>query len=256
MIELEYIGLNYKEPPDQAIDRPEGSSNYLFIIFHTEIYLEVSGTLQLCPPGTCILYTPDHPQYYHNPKDGFLNDWLHFLDRDYQAIDTYGLPLNTPFTIEEVQMAHERIQKIEQEHLMKASNDKKMIDLLIRTLLLESSRSLEAYNTHSASTQERRIRNIRSMVMGELSKPWDVTQMADLAGLSRSRFNTVYRQIFETSPKEDLLNERMTLAKYLLSTNSYSVMEVALRVGYENIYHFSKQFKRCCGVAPSGYRKG
>lgn len=60
---------------------------------------------------------------------------------------------------------------------------------------------------------------------------------------------------FYVSPKQNLLSERMNQAKFLLQSQNYSVGEVASKVGYDNIYHFSKQFKKTAGMSPSEYRK-
>ncbi|NLK74984.1 MAG: helix-turn-helix transcriptional regulator [Clostridiales bacterium] len=60
-----------------------------------------------------------------------------------------------------------------------------------------------------------------------------------------------YNEFFNCSPIEDLIRERIEKAKYLLSTQTMSVSDVAYAVGYDNIYHFSRQFKKHTSISPS-----
>lgn len=46
------------------------------------------------------------------------------------------------------------------------------------------------------------------------------------------------------------IQQRMHRAVYLLRDINQSVTEVGRAVGYEDIYHFSKLFKRHIGIAP------
>jgi AraC-like DNA-binding protein len=47
---------------------------------------------------------------------------------------------------------------------------------------------------------------------------------------------------------------RMRHAAALLSSESYPIIAVAARVGYDNPFAFSAAFKRSIGLAPSAYR--
>jgi AraC-like DNA-binding protein len=44
---------------------------------------------------------------------------------------------------------------------------------------------------------------------------------------------------------------RLEKAKYLLTSGEYSVSEVASSVGYDDIFAFSKIFKKKYGIPPS-----
>ena len=66
MIELKYIGCHYKEDTTFLIDRPEGSKDYLLLLFHSDIYVILNDQLEHLSPGSLILYSPNYPQYYYN----------------------------------------------------------------------------------------------------------------------------------------------------------------------------------------------
>ncbi|WP_173021206.1 AraC family transcriptional regulator [Secundilactobacillus folii] len=64
----------------------------------------------------------------------------------------------------------------------------------------------------------------------------------------------VLRQTIGLSPAEFLMQYRMEeAARWLLNTDS-SVEDIALNVGFQNIYYFSTSFKKYTGVAPTKYR--
>ena len=51
-----------------------------------------------------------------------------------------------------------------------------------------------------------------------------------------------------------LLSHRIKTAKGLLKDTHYKVYEIAARVGYTDIVHFSKLFKQVTGETPKQYR--
>lgn len=53
-----------------------------------------------------------------------------------------------------------------------------------------------------------------------------------------------------------ITNERMALAKSLLTKSTLPVQIIAIRAGYNNISYFIKTFKKTYGVTPNDYRKG
>ena len=53
--------------------------------------------------------------------------------------------------------------------------------------------------------------------------------------------------------KDYLIQLRMEEAKRLLSSGGISVKDTAKMVGYNNISHFIKTFKRRVGASPSSY---
>ncbi|MNC59455.1 DNA-binding transcriptional regulator AraC [compost metagenome] len=57
------------------------------------------------------------------------------------------------------------------------------------------------------------------------------------------------------SPRQYLSDLIIRHAKLLLLDNSLSVEAIAHRLGYRDVSHFSKQFKRWTGLPPMGYRR-
>jgi len=87
-----------------------------------------------------------------------------------------------------------------------------------------------------------------------VDQPLDRDTLAGVAGLSRAQFHRVFVQATGCSPVHFLRDIRLRLAQQLLIATSDSIKVIAKRCGYEDVFVFSKAFKRNCGLSPSLYR--
>jgi AraC-like DNA-binding protein len=83
-------------------------------------------------------------------------------------------------------------------------------------------------------------------------KSWALEDIADIAGMSRTRFAEHFRKIIGRSPFEYLTGWRMTVARQLLSRGK-SVKSVAAQVGYDSAAAFSRVFSRVTGQPPRAF---
>jgi AraC-like DNA-binding protein len=98
------------------------------------------------------------------------------------------------------------------------------------------------------------IRPVVEHMNRHLEGPLDRDELAGVAGMSRAQFHRVFLQATGSSPVRFLRSIRMRLAQQLLISSGAPVKTVAQRCGYEDVFVFSKTFKRDCGLSPSVYR--
>ncbi len=79
--------------------------------------------------------------------------------------------------------------------------------------------------------------------------------LAKLSGRSLSTFNRDFKKIYNTSPHSWLLKARLQKAKELLLTTLQKPSDLYLELGFKDLAHFSKTFKKEFGVPPSKIRK-
>jgi AraC-like DNA-binding protein len=79
--------------------------------------------------------------------------------------------------------------------------------------------------------------------------------LAANVGLERSYFSVLFQERVGTSPSEYLINLRLTKAAELMRVYGERPTTAAMSVGYEDLYHFSKIFKKHFGISPREYRK-
>ncbi len=73
--------------------------------------------------------------------------------------------------------------------------------------------------------------------------------------ISKSRLQRMYRNLFSTNIKDDIISSRIEKAKQLLTHTELRVQEIAEQCGYNNENHFMRQFKGKTGVTALQYRK-
>lgn len=83
----------------------------------------------------------------------------------------------------------------------------------------------------------------------------NVERLAEVAGMSRSAFSSLFKELIELSPAEYITQWRMTQAYRWLADESISTYEAAIRCGYESEASFSKAFKRIIGIGPGQVRQ-
>lgn len=81
-----------------------------------------------------------------------------------------------------------------------------------------------------------------------------ISQIADILGLSRSYFCRVFKRQMGMSPQDYIVSYRLEQAEKLLTDTNLSQKEIARRVGYPDVYAFSRMFKRRYGIAPGQFR--
>ena len=88
-----------------------------------------------------------------------------------------------------------------------------------------------------------------------LENSFRLSSLAEIADMSGRYFEILFYNEFKMTPKEYVLSLKLSYAKELLSNEKTSVTDVALFLGFSDIYYFSKLFKAKTGFSPSEYRK-
>jgi AraC-like DNA-binding protein len=90
------------------------------------------------------------------------------------------------------------------------------------------------------------IRHITSRYAGRIS----VKEMASMVSLNPVYLGALFKQETGMTMNRYLIKTRIRNAETLLRGGKYTVREVALRCGYHDVFHFSRQFKQICGFPP------
>ncbi|RAV20741.1 AraC family transcriptional regulator [Paenibacillus contaminans] len=80
-------------------------------------------------------------------------------------------------------------------------------------------------------------------------------QLADLLGCSSSYMYRLFKAEIGKSPNDYIIGIRMEQARQFLLTTKLNLREIALSVGYSDVYYFSRLFKKQFGVSPLQTRK-
>ena len=78
---------------------------------------------------------------------------------------------------------------------------------------------------------------------------------AETAGLSANYVSAIFRKETGVNFSDYITARRMDAATELLRKTELRIGEIAERVGYTDVKHFSKLCKKTLGMKPSEYRK-
>lgn len=135
-------------------------------------------------------------------------------------------------------------------------NDKDILELKVLEFLhlVYLNNQDEIINTLNSSENQKKRRNIDSIMMANYDKNMTVTDYANLSGRSLSTFNRDFKRKHGQTPKQWLIKKKMEKADKLL-LEGINVTNCAIEVGYSNVSHFIKAYKLIYGKTPKVMRK-
>lgn len=237
--------------------RPKGYPEYTFLHFCTPVTLEQNGESIEVEPGGCILFPPDMPQFF-TANAALVHNWLHANKDLTPLLERYGIPVGEVFYPRDPGFITEHFRKMELELFSGSSHKEDLLDGYLREFLILLGRALEENSSPAPvkNTEWLHIKEMRQKVLSKPTRKWTVAEMAELVRLSPSRYHAVYKAMFGISPMQDLIEARVEHAKsLLLQYSELPLPKIAEKLGYNDQFHFIRQFRQETGMTPGQYRK-
>jgi len=105
------------------------------------------------------------------------------------------------------------------------------------------------------SLQKKHVDDIEEYINQNYNKSITMDSIAEKFNLNRAYMRNIFVKEKGIPPKKYLTMLRIEQAKRLLDTRKFSVSKIAYSVGYEDVFHFSKLFKKYCNESPAEYMK-
>jgi AraC-like DNA-binding protein len=102
---------------------------------------------------------------------------------------------------------------------------------------------------------EGRIADAMAFIRANARRKLTVEQLAKRAAMSPSHFAHRFRDVAHVSPMRYLKHVRLEQARVLLVQSRARASEIADRVGYGSLTHFTRDFKQHFGLAPGRYAR-
>lgn len=101
-----------------------------------------------------------------------------------------------------------------------------------------------------------RFQRVIEHIEAHLSEDLTIEALAGIAALSPFHFAKAFKQATGLPPHKFVASRRVDRAKVLLKTTQLPIAEIAFRVGWENVSHFTQAFKGATGTTPGAWRAG
>jgi len=209
-----------------------------------------AGELLLLPAGLAH-------RYYANPQRPWSIYWVHLGGPEVQGYFDEIAGLRQP-GIRKVRVGvHSRLAEdfqalmaaatsAQPEHLIYAAN-------LLRSLLAYAALMRRQHQVRHATLDVARVNSYLQTAMDRrLSLDALIAATSDL---SRYHFIREYKRQTGQTPMQAFLRIKVSHACYLLDISDQSVAAIALQLGYDDPYYFSRLFKKVMRVSPQQYRQ-
>ena len=251
------IRHNWPKNTGFIVDRPHGRREYTFVHYCTSVVLTCGEKTYETQPGACILVEPGVTYRLYAPEP-LVHDWMHLQPEAKEWIEQYQIPVNEPFYPKRSKMISEKMRKMEAEFYSDEPYRETLLDNYLQSFWIWMHRMLHptVSSVLVSHSMKSTLTDVRMQILSAPEKKWTLAEMAAMVPLSPSRFHAVYKTLFGTTPTKDLIYAKVHSARSLLVYHSeMSLKEISDRLGYNDQYHFIRQFKAVTGKTPGEYRK-
>lgn len=257
---IEWVGFNHDPECTALVDKE-------FVDYYVLMYAH-SGTLSwqknrgkpvlLKAPVAWWTFPGTHFKFGQFDKEIWDHRFVSFRGKrveDWISKELFDSKAPRPFKpiSNSIQFAEEMDKLMQQlESPISVSNARAIHQLEGLLLLLNEDESI----VNTISPAEEKVQGIIEKVKKAPAVEYDFHQIASELYLSYSHFRRLFKLISGFAPNQFVLLQRMAEASRLLRLSNLGIKEIAEQVKCEDIYYFSKMFKKTYQIPPGKYRKG
>ena len=99
------------------------------------------------------------------------------------------------------------------------------------------------------------LENVTAYINDHFNCDISVDYLSRIACMGRTKFKTLFKQIYSCTITEYISQRRLSHAENLLSTTDFTIEQIAAAIGYSNAGRFASTFRKSTGLFPNEYRK-
>jgi AraC-like DNA-binding protein len=236
----------------RLINRPHGMGDYLFMYFHTPGRAGCTAKAGAIKAGSFFIWPPGEDQFYGNDQRPLVHSWFNCEGSlVLRLLENNRIPLRAAIPLPSPDAFLRFLTDLYRELSLQSPPDEAISENLLENWLRDLARTIRP----GKEAVPERLRLVREFIDLHCAEKLTIKKLAAMAHWSPTHFTNQFRKHFGTSPVDYAIRQRMHRAAYLLRDVNLSITEIAGRVGFEDIYYFSKLFKRRWGLTARQMRR-
>lgn len=254
---IHHIAINSTHPSDFVMERRHGLADYLFLNIKSACTFLIKDKMYTIIPPAVILMDSHVPHKYFPTGEQYCDDYLHFsMDHSRNFLNQLTFPLNTPIFLSQNSSINLILKTIEDEDIPESKYSDTITTLLIQLLFVKVTEQWDLLqNKHTENPHYSDLLAVRTLIQNTPERCFSIEELAEMAHLSSSYFQVMYKKTFGVTCINDVIDTKITQAKQLLVSTDLSVKQIASELGYNEVYHFIRQFKKYTSLTPLAFRK-
>lgn len=232
-----------------TVVRKNGRKDYhILLILNGKCSVLHNGRTYGLDSGNFVIYAPNEEQKYTFTAEG-TSLWCHFGGSAVaEILDECAIGSGIYFCAESENVSAAFTDMIRNFHLPCKT---RLANADLLSLLYHISDTI-------ANPGESDCRNaiipVLTYISVNYSKKLSLDFLAEMSGYSKSRFSHIFSKAVKTSPIKYQNEIRLKTAYEMLLSTGLPVSEIALSCGFNDVFYFSRLFKKKYGIPPSALR--
>lgn len=209
--------------------------------------LSIPNNTYILNEGDCFFIDTSRPHIYYNASDRELTMvWMHIGGEDAGNYYEYILERYKTNVYHPSETFVDEFTRFVMEYCTSEMSDPFSVSADILHILagLESGQSI----------QEDDLSTVISHIREHYSESISLDSLCHIAGMSKSRFISRFKEVFSNTPYQYIINMRLAVAYHKLICSNISIDELAFSVGFNSTAAFIESFKKKYGITPGRLR--
>jgi AraC family transcriptional regulator of arabinose operon len=226
----------------------------LWYVWRGEGRIILNGEERPLAHNRCYLFRPgDRVDAWHNPDLPLVVTYIHFTAEEEEGL-AWLTELPSRYDVASPIAFEAYLERFVHVMTFKEHRHEDEARMLLRLLLIGLER--ESLSSEESSRSRRNphleaMTKIAASIRENPARAGTIAELAKQAFLSPRYFSLKFRETMGQTIESYIIEKKIERAELLLSQHGMTVGEVAEALGYQNIYYFSKQFKKVKGYNPS-----
>ena len=237
--------------PDYCVQRNKSHNYVLEYVKQGKGYIEIDDKKFTVTKGDAYLLYPEcKEKYYSDKKDPFQKSWVNFVGTDIEKIlDALGIKGIYHFPKCNLMSHFIQLYSLEEADMNSLDFAYYAYSTIV-SMFIEMKKSL-VDNPKEDDVADK----IKEIIDNRINENIKVLDICDELKMCKATIINAFKEKYHTTPNQYKINKKMEVARSMLLNESISVKQIAISLGFNDQYHFSKSFKKHFQMYPREYRK-